>query len=90
MTEPLDKLVAIDPNNVDAWSMYAFGAQGRMQAATVAAEKKKWTDSLIYYAGKADSLLGEGHGGRVRAPRDGRVVLGGRSKATPTSRRPTR
>jgi hypothetical protein len=36
--------------------MYAFGAQGRMQKATVPAEKKKWTDSLIVYAAKADSL----------------------------------
>ncbi len=56
MNEPLDRLVALDPNNYDAWSMYAFGAQGRMQAAKVPAEKKKWTDSLIAYAAKADSL----------------------------------
>ncbi len=56
MSKPLDALVAIDPNNIDAWTMYAFGAQGRMQAATAAAEKKQWTDSLIAYAGKADSL----------------------------------
>ncbi len=56
MDKPLDALVAIDPNNYDAWSMYAFGAQGRMQKATVPAEKKKWTDSLIAYAAKADSL----------------------------------
>ncbi len=53
---PLDALVKLDPNNYDAWYMYAFGAQGRMQAATAAAEKKKWTDSLIAYAAKADSL----------------------------------
>ncbi len=56
MAKPLDVLVTIDPNNYDAWSMYAFGAQGRMQKATVPAEKKKWTDSLIVYAAKADSL----------------------------------
>ncbi len=56
MAKPLDVLVSIDPNNYDAWSMYAFGAQGRMQDATVPAEKKKWTDSLIVYAAKADSL----------------------------------
>jgi tetratricopeptide (TPR) repeat protein len=56
MVKPLQHLVSIDPNNVDAWSMFAFGAQGRMQAATAAPEKKQWTDSLVYYAGKADSL----------------------------------
>ncbi len=56
MNKPLDALVAIDPNNYDAWSLYAFAAQGRMQAATAAPEKKKWTDSLIAYAAKADSL----------------------------------
>ncbi len=56
MTTPLDRLVAIDPNNVDAWSMYAFSAQGKMNAAKEAPIKKQWTDSLIYYAGKADSL----------------------------------
>jgi tetratricopeptide (TPR) repeat protein len=56
MAKPLDALVAIDPNNYDAWSLYAFAAQGRMQAATAAPEKKKWTDSLIAYAAKADSL----------------------------------
>ncbi len=56
MGTPLGALVAIDPNNYDAWSLYAFGAQGRMQTTTVAAEKKKWTDSLIFYAAKADSL----------------------------------
>lgn len=56
MSKPLDALIALDPNNVDAWSMYAFAAQGKMQAATDAAIKKQWTDSLIYYAGKADSL----------------------------------
>jgi len=56
MSKPLDALVAIDPNNYDAWSLYAFGAQGKMQATKVAADKKKWTDSLITYAAKADSL----------------------------------
>ncbi len=56
MNKPLDALVAIDPNNYDAWSLYAFGAQGRMQETTAAPEKKKWTDSLIAYAAKADSL----------------------------------
>ncbi len=56
MAKPLDVLVTIDPNNYDAWSMYAFGAQGRMQDATVPAQKKMWTDSLIAYAAKADSL----------------------------------
>lgn len=56
MNKPLDALVAIDPNNYDAWSLYAFGAQGRMQAAAAGPEKKKWTDSLIAYAAKADSL----------------------------------
>lgn len=57
MSEPLDRLIALDPNNVDAWSMYAFGAQGRMNAAADnPALKKQWTDSLIFYATKADSL----------------------------------
>ncbi len=56
MFKPLETLVAIDPNNVDAWNMFAFAYQGKAQAATVPADKKKYTDSLIVFSGKSDSL----------------------------------
>lgn len=56
MDKPLAALLAIDPNNVDAWSMLAYAAQGKREAATEAPLKKQWTDSLVYYAQKADSL----------------------------------
>lgn len=56
MFTPLGKLVTLDPNNVDAWNLYAYAYQGKLQAATAPADKKKYTDSLIAYSGKADSL----------------------------------
>jgi hypothetical protein len=36
--------------------MFAFAYQGRAQEATVPADKRSYTDSLIVYSGKADSL----------------------------------
>lgn len=56
MFKPLETLVSVDPNNVDAWTMFAFAYQGKAQGATAPADKKKFTDSLIVYSGKADSL----------------------------------
>lgn len=56
MFKPLEKLVTLDPNNVDAWNLFAYAYQGKLQAATAPADKKKFTDSLIAYSGKADSM----------------------------------
>jgi tetratricopeptide (TPR) repeat protein len=56
MFKPLETLTGIDPNNVDAWTMFAFAYQGKAQVATAPADKKKYTDSLIVFSGKADSL----------------------------------
>jgi tetratricopeptide (TPR) repeat protein len=56
MFAPLQRLVTIDPNNVDAWTMFAFAYQGKAQGATAPADKKKFTDSLVVFSGKADSL----------------------------------
>jgi hypothetical protein len=56
MFTPLQRLVSIDPNSVDAWTMFAFAYQGMAQAATVPTDKRKYTDSLVVFSGKADSL----------------------------------
>ncbi len=56
MFPALERLVSVDPNSVDAWTMFAFAYQGKAQAATEAAEKRKYTDSLVVFSGKADSL----------------------------------
>lgn len=56
MFPSLDRLVALDPNNTDAWTMYAFAAQGLAQGTTAPAERKKWTDELIRYNTLADTL----------------------------------
>jgi predicted Zn-dependent protease len=56
MFDPLNKLVAIDPNNKDAWEMFAYGYQGLMNATKVPAEKKAFADSLLKYKAYADSM----------------------------------
>ena len=56
MWEPVGKLVAIDPNNFDAWMMYAYASQGLLRAAKLPAEKKVWTDSLVKYQTFAEAL----------------------------------
>jgi len=56
MFEPTAKLVAIDPNNFDAWMMYAYAYQGLSAAAKVPAEKKALVDSLVKYRTIADGL----------------------------------
>ncbi len=56
MFDPTAKLVAIDPNNFDAWMMYAYAAQGIANGTKVPAEKKAWTDSLVKYRTLAEAL----------------------------------
>jgi tetratricopeptide (TPR) repeat protein len=56
MFPSLERLVGVDPNSVDAWTMFAFAYQGKAQAVTAPADKRKYTDSLIVFSGKADSL----------------------------------
>lgn len=56
MLEPLNTLVAIDPNNKDAWEMFAYAYQGMMNATKVPAEKKAFADSLLKYKQFADNL----------------------------------
>lgn len=56
MFSPLERLVSVDPNSTDAWTMFAFAYQGLAQAATAPADKRKYTDSLVVFSGKADSL----------------------------------
>jgi predicted Zn-dependent protease len=56
MFDPLTKLVTIDPNNKDAWEMYAYGYQGLMNGTKVPAEKKAFADSLLKYKAYADKL----------------------------------
>ena len=56
MIEPTRKLVELDPNNYDAWMMFAYSAQGLGKEATDAKVRQAWTDSLIKYQNFADSL----------------------------------
>ena len=55
MFEPSKQLVAVDPNNYDAWMMFAYAAQGLTKNAA-AAEKKAWTDKLVKYQTIAEAL----------------------------------
>ena len=56
MFDPTAKLVAIDPNNFDAWMMYAYAAQGLAKGTKVPADRKAWTDSLVKYQTYAEAL----------------------------------
>ena len=56
MFDPSAKLVAIDPNNFDAWMMFAYAYQGMMNATKVPAQKKALGDSLLKYKAVADGL----------------------------------
>ncbi len=56
MLDPSVKLVAIDPNNFDAWMMFAYAYQGLAQGSKVPVEKKALTDSLVKYRTIADGL----------------------------------
>lgn len=56
MFDPSRKLVALDPNNYDAWMFFAYAAQGIGKAAKLPAEKKAWTDSLVKYQKIAEEL----------------------------------
>lgn len=56
MWEPSRKLVALDPNNYDAWMMFAYASQGLSKAGKTPAEKKAWADSLVKYQTYADNL----------------------------------
>ena len=56
MWEPSRKLTALDPNNYDAWMMFAYASQGLSKAGKTPAEKKAWADSLVKYQTFADNL----------------------------------
>lgn len=56
MFAPTRKLVEIDPNNHEAWMLFAYAAQGLGKAAKLPAEKKAWTDTLVKYQTIADGL----------------------------------
>ena len=56
MLPPSYTLVAIDPNNFDAWMMFAYAAQGIAKGTKVPAEKKAWTDTLVKYQTYAEAL----------------------------------
>ncbi len=56
MIDPTTKLVAIDPNNYDAWMFFAYAAQGMARNAKTPVVKKAWTDSLVKYQTYAENL----------------------------------
>ena len=59
MFAPVRKLVDIDPNNSEAWMLFAYASQGIAKAAQTAkkaVETKAWTDSLVKYQTIAEAL----------------------------------
>lgn len=56
MFEPAKQLVAVDPNNYDAWMMFAYAAQGLGKNAKNPADRKAWTDTLVKYQTIAEAL----------------------------------
>ena len=76
MFTPLRALTAIDPNNFDAWMMYAYASQGLGKATKDAAVRKAWTDSLVKYNTIADSLKAKVEiTGFTRGPSSAEVTL---------------
>jgi tetratricopeptide (TPR) repeat protein len=52
----VQRLVAIDPDNPDAWLLFAYGYQGLAKATKDPKLKKQYTDSLIKYNTKSTEL----------------------------------
>ena len=52
----VNRLLALDPNNPDNVLMYGYLYSGLLKAAKTAKDRKLYTDSLVYYSGKAEKM----------------------------------
>ena len=52
----VNRLLALDPNNPDNVLMYGYLYSGLLKNAKTAKDRKLYTDSLVYYTGKADKM----------------------------------
>lgn len=50
------RLTDVDPSNPDNWMLNAYAYAGLVKATKAAKLNKQYTDSLVYYTGKADKL----------------------------------
>ena len=50
------RLVDVDPSNPDNWMLYAYGYSGLLKNNKTGKLAKQYTDSLVYYSGKADKM----------------------------------
>lgn len=50
------RLTDVDPSNPDNWLLNAYAYAGLVKATKAAKLNKQYTDSLVYYTGKADKL----------------------------------
>jgi Tfp pilus assembly protein PilF len=51
------RLTALDPSNPDNWMLNAYSYAGLLKANKTGKLSKQYTDSLVYYSGKADKML---------------------------------
>jgi tetratricopeptide (TPR) repeat protein len=50
------RLVEVDPSNPDNWMLNAYAYSGLLKKTKNAKLTKQYTDSLVYYSGKADKM----------------------------------
>ncbi|HVD61828.1 MAG TPA: FxLYD domain-containing protein [Gemmatimonadaceae bacterium] len=51
------RLTDLDPSNPDNWMLNAYSYAGLLKAHKTGPLNKQYTDSLVYYSGKADKML---------------------------------
>jgi len=51
------RLTDLDPSNPDNWMLSAYGYAGLLKTNKTGKLNKQYTDSLVYYSGKADKML---------------------------------
>src|SRR5512141_1124804 len=50
------RLTDVDPSNPDNWMLYAYSYAGLLKTTKAGKLNKQYTDSLVYYSGKADKM----------------------------------
>ena len=50
------RLTDVDPSNPDNWMLYAYSYAGLLKNTKAGKLNKQYTDSLVYYSGKADKM----------------------------------